>query len=125
MWGPSIVGFGKYRIQSGKKETEWPLIAFSPRKQNFTLYIGRNKDQEPLLKKLGKHKVSGGCLHINNLSDVPQHLLKEIEHFFKVYKELEKKKTGVEGWHGLKTALKIIDESVERYIKQQQKESAE
>lgn len=53
--------------------------------------------------------------HIETLKDVPPHLLKEIEHFFQVYKALEKKKTGVEGWHGLKTALKIIEESVDRY----------
>lgn len=36
--------------------------------------------------------------HIESLPDVPPHLLKEIEHFFTIYKELEKKKTGVEGW---------------------------
>lgn len=55
--------------------------------------------------------------HIRTLDDVNPHLLKEIEHFFQIYKALEKKKTGVEGWHGLKNALKIIDESVERYQK--------
>lgn len=55
--------------------------------------------------------------HIQSLKEVPPHLLKEIEHFFQVYKALEKKKTGVEGWHGLPTALKIIDESIERYKK--------
>jgi len=53
--------------------------------------------------------------HINGLSDVPPHLLKEIEHFFKIYKELEKKKTGVEGWHDLEDALRIIEESRERF----------
>ena len=59
--------------------------------------------------------------HIHSLRDVPPHLLKEIEHFFTVYKDLEKKKTGVEGWHGLKTALKIINESIERYKKERVK----
>ncbi len=52
--------------------------------------------------------------HIRKLSDVPPHLLKEIEHFFSIYKELEKKKTGVEGWEGLEAALRIIRESRER-----------
>ncbi len=32
--------------------------------------------------------------HIESLSDVLPHLLKEIEHFFKIYKEPVKKKTG-------------------------------
>ncbi|MBI2999105.1 MAG: inorganic diphosphatase, partial [Deltaproteobacteria bacterium] len=35
--------------------------------------------------------------HIKELSEVPPHLLKEIEHFFSIYKDLEKKKTRVEG----------------------------
>ena len=35
---------------------------------------------------------------IESLDQVPSHLLREIEHFFKIYKELEEKKTGVEGW---------------------------
>jgi len=55
--------------------------------------------------------------HIQSLDDVPPHLLKEIEHFFKVYKELEEKKTGVEGWEGLEAALAIIEDARERYKK--------
>lgn len=57
--------------------------------------------------------------HIQNLGDVPPHLLKEIEHFFSIYKALEKKKTGVEGWDGLSSALKIIGESRQRYLRHQ------
>ena len=55
--------------------------------------------------------------HIETLDDVNPHLLREIEHFFKIYKDLEKKNTGVEGWWGLEAALKIIKEAKERYIK--------
>lgn len=55
--------------------------------------------------------------HIKSLDDVPPHLLKEIEHFFKVYKELEEKKTGVEGWHGLDEALVVIKDAQERFKK--------
>jgi inorganic pyrophosphatase len=53
--------------------------------------------------------------HIKSLDDVPPHLLKEIEHFFKVYKELEQKKTGVEGWDGLEAALATIKDAQERF----------
>jgi inorganic pyrophosphatase len=52
---------------------------------------------------------------IKNLSDVPPHLLKEIEHFFSVYKDLEKKKVRVEGWADRIAAQKIIHESQMRY----------
>ncbi|MEW6456923.1 MAG: inorganic diphosphatase [Acidobacteriota bacterium] len=55
--------------------------------------------------------------YINNLSDVPPHLLIEIEHFFDVYKELEKKKTAVEGWEDVDSAKKIIKEAQERFKK--------
>ncbi len=57
--------------------------------------------------------------YIENLSQVPQHLLQEIEHFFKIYKELEKKKTGVEGWEDRESAIKIIIESQQRCRKDQ------
>lgn len=78
MWGTSIVGFGKYHYKSERstQEGDWPLVAFSPRKQNLTLYImAGNKESQDLLKKLGKHKSSGGCLYINKLSDVDQSVL--------------------------------------------------
>ncbi|MGH9904673.1 MAG: DUF1801 domain-containing protein [Pyrinomonadaceae bacterium] len=40
MWGPSIVGFGRYRYkyESGR-EGEWMITGFSPRKSDLTLYI--------------------------------------------------------------------------------------
>jgi inorganic pyrophosphatase len=53
--------------------------------------------------------------YIESLSDVPPHLLKEIEHFFSIYKELEKKKTAVEGWEDRAAAIKAIRESRRRY----------
>jgi len=45
------------------------------------------------------------------LEDVPAHLLREIEHFFQIYKDLEDKKTGVEGWEDRSHALIAIENS--------------
>jgi inorganic pyrophosphatase len=60
--------------------------------------------------------------HIEKLEDVPPHLLKEIEHFFTVYKDLEKKKTGVEGWEmDRQQALSIIARAQQRYCEQSAK----
>ena len=72
MYGPSIVGFGSQPIQyAGGKTGVWPIVAFSPRKSDLTLYIGRGAAGfDALLGKLGAHKMSGGCLHIKRLSDV-------------------------------------------------------
>ena len=52
---------------------------------------------------------------LNDLSDVNGHLLKEIEHFFKVYKDLEQKKVDVEGWGDLSEANQIIENCIKRY----------
>lgn len=52
---------------------------------------------------------------IEDLDDAPQHLLKEIENFFAIYKDLENKKTDVEGWADRKSALRVIKEAQKRY----------
>ncbi len=84
MWGTSIVGFGKYHYKSERssQEGDWPLVGFSPRKQNLTLYLMHgNQDSDDLLEKLGKHKTSGGmggCLYINKLSDVDHSILTKL-----------------------------------------------
>ncbi len=54
--------------------------------------------------------------HIDDLSQVPPHLLKEIEHFFAIYKDLEMKKVKVDGWRGLQEALLEIDRSRKRHL---------
>lgn len=81
MWGTSIVGFGKYHYKSerSKQEGEWPLVGFSPRKQNLTLYIMSGFDShKDLLDKLGKHKTSVGCIYISKLADVDISILEKI-----------------------------------------------
>ncbi len=81
MWGASMIGFGQYHYKSERstQEGDWPLAAFSPRKQSLTLYImpGFN-DYSDLLGKLGKHKTSKGCLYINKLSDVDVDVLRQL-----------------------------------------------
>lgn len=53
--------------------------------------------------------------HVNNLKDLPEHVLKEIVHFFRVYKDLENKETMIEGWEGPEEAAKLIDECIARF----------
>lgn len=48
----------------------------------------------------------------NSLADVPAHLLKELEHFFAVYKDLEEKKTATLGWEDAPAARRVIDRAV-------------
>ena len=80
MWGPSIVGFGTYRYQyaSGRKG-DWPIAAFSPRKQDLTVYLmmGFERHHE-LMEKLGKHSTGKSCLYIKRLSDIHVPTLKKL-----------------------------------------------
>ena len=80
MWGASIVGFGSYHYKGASgREGDWMLTGFSPRKQNLTLYLMHGFDvHKDLLKKLGKHKTSMGCLYIKKLEDVDKKVLKEL-----------------------------------------------
>jgi hypothetical protein len=80
MWGTSIVGFGNYTYKYASGRTgDWPIVAFSPRKQDLTLYLGtRAAAFHTLLGQLGKHKMSGSCLHIKRLSDVDLPVLAQL-----------------------------------------------
>ena len=81
MWGSGIIGFGQYHYKSdrSKQEGDWPLAAFSPRKQNITLYVmPEPNDYSELLSKLGKYKASKACLYINKLSDVDVDILRQL-----------------------------------------------
>lgn len=60
---------------------------------------------------------------LNDLSDVNAHQIKEIEHFFQVYKDLEKKKVDVGGWGNAQEAYDILNKCVERYEKSEHKTS--
>ncbi|HET7658545.1 MAG TPA: inorganic diphosphatase, partial [Bacillales bacterium] len=52
---------------------------------------------------------------VHSLEDMPKHVLDEIAHFFKVYKDLENKETNIGDWEGPEKAAKVIDESLKRY----------
>ena len=80
MWGPAIIGYGCRPIKyPDGREFDWPITAFSPRKQNLTLYvICRSPKQPALLEKLGKHTTSVSCLYIKRLSDIDEKVLEKI-----------------------------------------------
>jgi hypothetical protein len=80
MWGPSMIGFGRYhyRYDSGR-EGDFMLTGFSPRKANLVVYVLPGYDDiGDQLAKLGKHKVGKSCLYINKLADVDLGILEQI-----------------------------------------------
>jgi len=81
MWGSSIVGFGKYHYKSerSRQEGDWPMTGFSARVQSLTLYVMLGfSDLKPLLKKLGPHTTSVGCLYIKRLDKIDTLMLAAI-----------------------------------------------
>ncbi len=78
LWSNSLIGFGNIRYKSPTtgREVDWLRIGFSPRKANLTVYLIDMKKHETALKKLGKHKIGGGCLYINKLEDIDMKVLK-------------------------------------------------
>lgn len=80
MWGTSIVGFGiyDYKYANGHGGS-WPIVCFSPRSKNITLYImpGFSKFGK-LMSRLGKYKTGKSCLYIKSLEDVDQQKLKAL-----------------------------------------------
>jgi inorganic pyrophosphatase len=52
---------------------------------------------------------------VKEYSEVFTHTLREIEHFFAIYKSLEGKKTEISGWSGAEAARSIISEGRQRF----------
>lgn len=52
-----------------------------------------------------------------DISELPSHIFEEIKHFFRVYKTLENKETVVDEAKNAECAVKIVEDSIEGYIK--------
>jgi hypothetical protein len=80
MWGEAIVGFGRYRYRyASGHEGEWPIIGFSPRKNDLTVYLMPGFDQQQaLLTMLGKHRTGKSCLYLKRLDQVDRDVLRQM-----------------------------------------------
>jgi hypothetical protein len=80
MWGPSIVGFGRYRYRyDSGREGEAAVAGFSPRAKELVVYLPADPpDKEALLARLGKYKSGKSCLYIKRLEDVDLDALKQL-----------------------------------------------
>ncbi len=80
MWGPSIIGFGRYRYtyDSGRSG-EMARLCFSPRKPHLVFYgLREGANHETLLQQLGKFKSEGGCIYVKTLDDVDRDVLEAL-----------------------------------------------
>ena len=72
MYGPTIVGFGSYHYKYATGyEGDAPLIGFSPRKAEFSLYVSApESDDKKHLDELGKYKMGKACIYFRKLDDL-------------------------------------------------------
>ena len=72
MWGPTIIGFGSYHYKyASGHEGYAPMLGFSPRKAQFSLYVYSKTDKsDALLTDLGKFKMGKACIYFKKLADI-------------------------------------------------------
>ncbi len=80
MWGPSIIGYGRYRYRyDSGREGEAPAVGFSPRKAELSLYVTMTGcDYDAILSRLGPHRMGKACLYVKRLSDIDMAVLEEL-----------------------------------------------
>ncbi|SEL52563.1 protein of unknown function (DU1801) [Aquimarina amphilecti] len=80
MWGPTIIGFGSYHYKyASGHEGDAPLLGFSPRKAQFSLYIYSKTDKsDELLKDFGKFKMGKACIYVKKLADIDISILEKL-----------------------------------------------
>lgn len=80
MWGPTIIGFGSYhyKYESGH-EGDAPILGFSPRKAQFSLYVySKTEKSDKLLNEFGKFKMGKACIYIKKLEDIDISVLEQL-----------------------------------------------
>ena len=77
----------------------------------FRMWDEKGPDEKILCVPLGDPLWN----YITDLDQVPPHLLKEMQNFFTIYKDLENKQTGVEGWEGMESAVDTIEKARAAY----------
>lgn len=80
MWGPTIIGYGRYHyVYDTGREGDFLATGFSPRKANQSIYVMPGyQDYAEILGRLGKHKMGKSCLYVNKLADIDLDVLEEL-----------------------------------------------
>jgi inorganic pyrophosphatase len=74
------------------------------------------EDDKVLAVPVGEPSFDG----IHNYTQIFPHLIRKISHFFETYKLLEGKKTSTQGWEDAAAARRVVKESFERFMQQQE-----
>jgi inorganic pyrophosphatase len=58
-----------------------------------------------------------------NYSEIYPHILKEITHFFSIYKDLEGKRVEIKGWKDAEAGRRVVTESAKRFLANREKKT--
>lgn len=80
MWGPSIIGYGRYHyVYASGREGDFLATGFAPRKAAHSIYIMPGyADFGGILGRLGKHRMGKSCLYVTRLADIDLGVLAEL-----------------------------------------------
>jgi hypothetical protein len=80
MWGPSIIGYGRYHYKYATgHEGDAAATGFSPRKAEHSLYIMPGyTDYGEILDRLGKHRLGKACLYIKSIDKIDLGALEDL-----------------------------------------------
>lgn len=80
MYGTTIIGFGNYHYKyASGHEGDAPILGFSPRKAEFSLYVFTPiEEHKHLLDNFGKFRMSKACIYIKKLADIDIKILEKM-----------------------------------------------
>ena len=94
-------------------DASFPGVMISVRPVGLLDMVDENEPDQKILAVPNKNPRFD---QIHTIDQVFPHKLREIEHFFNIYKELEGKTTEMHGWRGPKEARDLIRKSRERFL---------
>ena len=75
--------------------------------------VDQNREDEKILAVGLNNPV---YKEVTDYEQIYPHLIREIVHFFSIYKELEAKSTTIQGWEDAASAREIVNECRDRYL---------
>jgi len=90
----------------------YPGVLIESRPIGFLRMVDSGKEDDKILAVPVKDTRFSA---IENINDIEDAILREIAHFFSIYKQLEGREVEIRGWEGVESAHRIINESIEAY----------
>ena len=102
-------------------EASYPGVMMLVRPVGVLIMVDQDEPDEKILA-VPDHNPRFDQIH--TIDQVFPHNLREIEHFFTIYKELEAKTTKISGWQNAKRAREMVTECQQRFVEESAGRSA-